>query len=778
MASKIKKFSTFIQGEDGKIVKATSEKITEADLGKTRKYKILTDVISDGVSKEVATEIELKIGTDTEPINQPPIISIQSNFNFVKQSPPQSETITATSITDPDGTITSIEWTQTTGNLQYTVSDDKKSLNILVDQLGEFKFLIKATDDKNATSEKTINLKITAEPIPEPKPKIKVGQIGDLHGDHTGLKLLKTREQCDLILVTGDVTDTESDDDGYIDAVNSVGLKYGEDLLNAQGNHSSAEENGEGAQEDLESAFPILKETQWLQFLVKDNVCVIVNNTQIEGYSQKDSIAAGHIQKSLAKLKELREAGTVDWCIFMQHKPMYSLKGGHDPEYNFRYNFHKDLDDAGVNFFINGHIHNEQRTVPILFGGEGTNIPPITNTKMIGDAHDMTTIPHGLICIVNGSSTKSHDLSETSNAWTPFGKDDGDAYTIFEFNGKNCLVKFVDIESGDIHHEFKVTKGTEEPEPEKPIIRVTAPTTIKPNETGTINASQSTADNLTMISREALPLTSAGKWINTFVSPQQDNVDLQFTIDATKGEYTAKEFVNVHVANEIPVETDSFGMKMLFKPKAGDSKVAVGWGSDHRNGQRFGSNHKKNNYIVQGYWKLGKGQDKINIKGDGPNHSGCDFKTDAICLWYEVDVNLSDGKFELQIEWPHADNYNVDDSKCKYVGSVGQLKEGNWIGWAIAYYWDKDNNRNIMAFCDPNPFPNNDATQKPLNNWKMGLHAIETGQIVTDITHPRNLDNVRNHDRGFEAEIRMNNATNHDTDMANAWIMEIEPPTN
>ena len=29
---------------------------------------------------------------------------------------------------------------------------------------------------------------------------------------------------------------------------------------------------------------------------------------------------------------------------------------------------------------------------------------------------------------------------------------------------------------------------------------------------------------------------------------------------------------------------------------------------------------------MQGYYKLGQGQDAINHKGDGPNHGGCSVK--------------------------------------------------------------------------------------------------------------------------------------------------------
>ena len=34
---------------------------------------------------------------------------------------------------------------------------------------------------------------------------------------------------------------------------------------------------------------------------------------------------------------------------------------------------------------------------------------------------------------------------------------------------------------------------------------------------------------------------------------------------------------------------------------------------------------------------------------------------------------------------------------------------------------------------------------------------------------------VIDHEAGLESEIRMNNGTNHDTEMKNAWVFELEP---
>ena len=104
-------------------------------------------------------------------------------------------------------------------------------------------------------------------------------------------------------------------------------------------------------------------------------------------------------------------------------------------------------------------------------------------------------------------------------------------------------------------------------------------------------------------------------------------------------------------------------------------------GTNHRNGQRYNVNHEFHNYVMQEYYKLGKGQAAINHKGDGPNHGGCTNK-DA-CLWYEFHVNLSDGKGTLQYENPHPKNHDVSMDALEMSDSVGPLKAGAWIGWQL-----------------------------------------------------------------------------------------------
>lgn len=235
------------------------------------------------------------------------------------------------------------------------------------------------------------------------------------------------------------------------------------------------------------------------------------------------------------------------------------------------------------------------------------------------------------------------------------------------------------------------------------------------------------------------------------------------------------------VDSQVTIQKDPFGMQILMT--ASNKKVAMKKSEEiHRNGQRYNVNHKFENHLMQGYFKLGEGQEKIETKEDGPNHGSCDFFDDQICFWLELGVNLSTGKGESQYEWHHADNFKIPDEKNDVLDSVGPLKAGNWVGWATACYWGEDGLRHYKAWLDPNPF---DGNGKPLNNWKLIVHLrhtadlikIGSGNVSKPIIIPRDMSKVINYRNGFECEIRMHKATKGDDEMKNCFVYEIISPS-
>ena len=211
---------------------------------------------------------------------------------------------------------------------------------------------------------------------------------------------------------------------------------------------------------------------------------------------------------------------------------------------------------------------------------------------------------------------------------------------------------------------------------------------------------------------------------------------------------------------------DEHGTQMLYKPTG--KRVEMGEGSDHRNGKRYNVNHKFENYMMIGYFKTGKDQEKWKMKTDGPNHSHCNQLDE--CMWIEPQWNLSDGSFTLGGEWPHPDNHDIDKSKYKAEKPTGQINQ-QWIGTAVCAYWNKDGNRVCELWASKDPFEGD----KPKNNWILGIKAIDSADnvILPSKKRPRKIPT--DHNKGLEAEIRMHKGTEGDTEVKWCYVYEIEP---
>jgi hypothetical protein len=216
-----------------------------------------------------------------------------------------------------------------------------------------------------------------------------------------------------------------------------------------------------------------------------------------------------------------------------------------------------------------------------------------------------------------------------------------------------------------------------------------------------------------------------------------------------------------------PADFDEFGTKMLHAVTG--KKVDMLKGSDHRNGQRYNTDHKFKNYMMIGYFKTGQGQDIIEMKTDGPHHGGhtADVPTNT---WIEPDIDLKDGQSRVSSEHPHPKNHKSGAFGIKY----GNL-ENKWIGFSVVAYQDGEY-RHVEQYCDKDPF---DSNGKPKNNWVKGIDVVDKGQICN--IDGDNKDGAKRavppaNGEVLEAEIRMNNGTNHDTEMKWCRVYEIVPP--
>lgn len=190
--------------------------------------------------------------------------------------------------------------------------------------------------------------------------------------------------------------------------------------------------------------------------------------------------------------------------------------------------------------------------------------------------------------------------------------------------------------------------------------------------------------------------------------------------------------------------------------------VAIGKGSNHRNGQRYNVNHSFRNYMIVAYLKTSSGQTAIGIKTDGPNHGSC--KSKPKCLWIDPDIQLDDLSVVYGAEYPHPKSNKVPCPSCR---KAGVNVRGKWVGVASVAY-GPDGNRWHELWVDPGGL---DASGKPANRWTQLLKENYTKYLPSDWRNRQ----LPTGGRGLEAEIRMRGARSG-VDMKFAHVFEIVPP--
>jgi hypothetical protein len=107
----------------------------------------------------------------------------------------------------------------------------------------------------------------------------------------------------------------------------------------------------------------------------------------------------------------------------------------------------------------------------------------------------------------------------------------------------------------------------------------------------------------------------------TVTKPQAFTIILK-VVDVNNKQAFNTKTITVNVVPPLPTEDkDPDGIVIPFKRTG--LVVPLLNGSDHSNGQRYSVNHHFKNYMMIGYFKIGKDQKTLEMKTDGPNHGGC-----------------------------------------------------------------------------------------------------------------------------------------------------------
>ena len=104
----------------------------------------------------------------------------------------------------------------------------------------------------------------------------------------------------------------------------------------------------------------------------------------------------------------------------------------------------------------------------------------------------------------------------------------------------------------------------------------------------------------------------------TVTKPQTFAIILN-VVDADNKQAFNTKIITVNVVPALPTEDkDPDGIAIPFRRTG--LVVPLLNGSDNSNGQRYSVNHHFKNYMMIGYFKIGKDQDTLEMKTDGPNH--------------------------------------------------------------------------------------------------------------------------------------------------------------
>ena len=232
----------------------------------------------------------------------------------------------------------------------------------------------------------------------------------------------------------------------------------------SQGNHDHKESESDQTEKDIENWLPSLNKSpeglDWTSSGQVGNVYVISGNTQdLDVEFKRDQY--NWLSSELQKAKALRASGTIDWIVYLAHKPFFTLKTSHSPYTAVRNNYKDIFRDAQVDFVLHGHNHNTQLWLPMIpnqsdANGEGQQL----FTRLPDGTFDFSR-DHGQAYIITGHSGHEWNSINDSGAGVQnvqHYRDSGKfGFTQLDFEGKKATVKSIDSD-GRVHFEYKVSR--------------------------------------------------------------------------------------------------------------------------------------------------------------------------------------------------------------------------------------------------------------------------------------------------------------------------------
>jgi predicted phosphodiesterase len=157
---------------------------------------------------------------------------------------------------------------------------------------------------------------------------------------------------------------------------------------------------------------------------------------------------------------------SIDWIIVYYHQPMYTSKTHHEGLESFRDLYHSLFNEYGVDLVLQGHIHNYQRSYPLIYNSENPSNPIIEQSAILDNSGDneennVYVEDEGTVfAIVGTGGQELHGLDAQAYFTANQFEDHGFLELKTINNGESLVGQFYSNDGSIIKDEFVIEKSS------------------------------------------------------------------------------------------------------------------------------------------------------------------------------------------------------------------------------------------------------------------------------------------------------------------------------
>lgn len=188
------------------------------------------------------------------------------------------------------------------------------------------------------------------------------------------------------------------------------------------------------------------------------------NNVHFLSMSTEIAYDIGSEQYEFVKqdLQKVSNYPSINWIVVYFHQPMYTSETKHEGLETFRDAYHNIFEDYKVDLVLQGHVHNYQRTHPLIYNEENPTHPAIIQTAILDEGENKRNQyvnPEGTIFAIVGTGGKEfHKLGEQAYFTAKQFKEHGFLEVKIMNNGNNLVGIFHSNIDNTIKDEFIIEK--------------------------------------------------------------------------------------------------------------------------------------------------------------------------------------------------------------------------------------------------------------------------------------------------------------------------------